>query len=95
MKREIHLYKLENEYLKDQIYKFNGGKPIQMPSTQQLEQVYKVSDTIGSPLSGSATDGFLPPIMGSHQQQIMPTQQLNYASSPMLSHQPSYSLEPF
>jgi kinesin family member 12 len=38
LKREIHLYKLENEYLKDQIYRLNGGKAIQMPSTQQLEQ---------------------------------------------------------
>ena len=33
-KREIHLLKLENEYLKDTIYRLNGGKPIQMPSTQ-------------------------------------------------------------
>ena len=34
LKREIHLLKLENEYLKDTIYRLNGGKPIQMPSTQ-------------------------------------------------------------
>ena len=33
LKREIHLLKLENEYLKDTIYRLNGGKPIQMPST--------------------------------------------------------------
>lgn len=28
LKREIHLLKLENEYLKDTIYRLNGGKPI-------------------------------------------------------------------
>jgi hypothetical protein len=28
LKREIHLLKMENEYLKDQIYRLNGGKPI-------------------------------------------------------------------
>lgn len=33
LKREIHLLKMENEYLKDQIYRLNGGKPIQMPSS--------------------------------------------------------------
>ena len=33
LKREIQLLKLENEYLKDQIYRLNGGKPIQMPIT--------------------------------------------------------------
>ena len=32
LKREIHLLKLENEYLKDQIYRLNGNKPIQMPT---------------------------------------------------------------
>ena len=28
LKREIHLLKIENDYLKDQIYRLNGGKPI-------------------------------------------------------------------
>jgi hypothetical protein len=28
LKREIMLLKLENEYLKDTIYRLNGGKPI-------------------------------------------------------------------
>ena len=54
LKREIHLLKMENEYLKDSIYKLNGGKPIQMPSHLQLEQQYK---------GDSGIDGFtLPPI---------------------------------
>ena len=34
LKREIQLLKLENEYFKDTIYRLNGGKPIQMPSSQ-------------------------------------------------------------
>jgi len=28
LKREIYLLKLENEYLKEQVYRLNGGKPI-------------------------------------------------------------------
>ncbi len=57
LRREIHLLKLENEYLKDQIYRLNGGKPIQMPSSAQLEQQYKVEPSSGN-------DGLiLPPIL--------------------------------
>ncbi len=60
LRREIHLLKLENEYLKDQIHRLNGGKPIQMPSSAQLEQQYKVD---------SSPDGLvLPPIMASQSQ---------------------------
>ena len=64
LKREIHLLKLENEYLKDTIYRLNGGKPIQMPSTLQLEQQYK---GIGG-ASGDSDGLILPPIMNSHSQ---------------------------
>lgn len=60
LKREIQLLKLENEYFKDTIYRLNGGKPIQMPSSQQLELQYKVD-------LGPVGDGFmLPPIVGHH-----------------------------
>lgn len=32
LKREIHLLRLENEYLKEQVYRLNGGKPINLPT---------------------------------------------------------------
>jgi hypothetical protein len=67
LKREIMLLKLENEYLKDTIYRLNGGKPIQMPSTQQLEQQYKVDvySPGGGPGNQFGDSGFmLPPILG-------------------------------
>jgi hypothetical protein len=38
LKREIYLLKLENEYLKEQVFRLNGGKPIQLPTGLQLEQ---------------------------------------------------------
>ena len=67
LKREIQLLKLENEYLKDQIYRLNGGKPIQMPSTLQLEQQYKIDNGslgMGSGAMMGGQDGFvLPPIL--------------------------------
>lgn len=37
LKREIHLLRMENDYLKDQVHRLNGGKPIQIPSSLQLE----------------------------------------------------------
>jgi kinesin family protein 12 len=38
LKREIYLLKLENDYLKEQVYRLNGGKAIQLPTGLQLEQ---------------------------------------------------------
>lgn len=37
LKREIYLLKLENEYLKEQVYRLNGGKLIKLPTGIQLE----------------------------------------------------------
>lgn len=37
LRREVYLLKLENEYLKDQVFRLNGGKPIQLPTGWQLE----------------------------------------------------------
>lgn len=47
LKREVYLLKLENEYLKDQVYRLNGGKPIQFPTGWQLEQQYKIENGEG------------------------------------------------
>lgn len=87
LKREIQLLKLENEYLKDTIHRLNGGKPIQMPSTQQLEQQFRGIDL--SP----AGDGFmLPPIVGHHHSST--SQHHNPLSPPQLMHQQSYNTGP-
>jgi len=32
LKREIQLLRMENEFLKEQVTRLNGGKPIQLPS---------------------------------------------------------------
>ena len=45
LKREVYLLKLENEYLKEQVYRLNGGKPIQLPTGLQLELSYKGNDS--------------------------------------------------
>ena len=38
LKREIQLIKMENEYLKEQVTRLNGGQPIQNIPTQFFEQ---------------------------------------------------------
>jgi|TARA_B110000285_G_C15106441_1_gene608298 kinesin family member 12 len=38
LKREIQLIKMENEYLKEQVTRLNGGQPIQPISQQYFEQ---------------------------------------------------------
>jgi hypothetical protein len=59
LKREIYLLRLENEYLKEQVYNLNGGKPIQLPTGLQLEQSMKGDE--GYP-SGGGQQLVLPPI---------------------------------
>lgn len=39
LKREIQLLKLENEFLKGEVMRLNGGKPIQMPFMDPSLQV--------------------------------------------------------
>ena len=58
LKREIALLKLENEYLKEQVYRLNGGKPIQLPTGLQLEQELKTA-------TGSEGKQFVLPPIGS------------------------------
>ena len=38
LKREIQLIKMENEYLKEQVTRLNGGQPIQPIRQQYFEQ---------------------------------------------------------
>lgn len=87
LKREIQLLKLENEYLKDTIHRLNGGKPIQMPSTQQLEQQFR-----GMDLSPGGDGFMLPPIVGHHHSstsQYHNSHNPQTLSPPQLMHQQS------
>ena len=63
LKREIYLLKLENEYLKEQVYRLNGGKPLKLPTGVQLEQQFKVQTG-----EAGAQQFILPPIGGGSAQ---------------------------
>lgn len=65
LKREIQLLQLENEWLKSEVMKLNGGKPIVMPMLENPRQPSQQSSKL-PPLNSKKTSISQNSMVGTH-----------------------------